>query len=275
VVVGLKGAGSQIGWGFHMQNPWFLGIMVVVLIALALNMFGLYEFKTPFGNKLGGVQLKEGIGGDFASGVLATILSTPCSAPFLGTALTFAFTTSNLNIFLMFFAVGIGLASPFIVTGIFPQLVSFLPSPGAWMNTFKKFMGVTLLLTALWLGWVFTSVVGTNKIGNSNWSPWTEQRMMTTAGPVFVDFTAKWCLTCKANKALVLNTNSFQEWADKNDVTLMVADWTKYDPVIAEYLKKNGHVGVPVYFLKMPDGTVHDLGETISVGEVKKLLDSK
>ncbi|MCO4755779.1 MAG: thioredoxin family protein, partial [Bacteriovoracaceae bacterium] len=294
VVLALKSSGEQIGWGFQLQSPLFVFIMMAVIFILALNMMGLFEFVTPGGSKLGNVQMKKGFTADFINGVLATILSTPCSAPFLGTALTFAFTTSDFNIFLTLTFVGIGLALPFILTGIFPKLVSFLPRPGVWMEKLKKFLGLTLLLTFVWLydilsgqidfgyagiyvntifvmlffAFFFRSAISKNiflnivfffvpialtatmiqtkgldeydnkvdsaKHSKLDWSPWSREAMQELKGEwVFIDFTADWCLTCKVNEKLVLNTDRFSKLVQDNNIKLLLGDWTKRDEKIA------------------------------------------
>lgn len=161
----LKNSGDQIGWGFQLQSPTFVFSMLIIIFIMSLNMLGLFEFVTPGGKTLGNAQIKNGVSGDFINGVLATILSTPCSAPFLGTALTFAFTTSNLNIFLIFFFVGVGLSFPFILTGFFPSLIKFLPKPGLWMDKLKKLLGVSLILTAIWLTDVYFTIVDFSTLG--------------------------------------------------------------------------------------------------------------
>ena len=164
-VVILKASGDQIGWGFQLQSPLFVLTMMIILLVMALNMLGLFEFVTPGGKHLGNAEIKKGMGGDFINGVLATILSTPCSAPFLGTALTFAFTTSYLNIFLIFIAVGIGLSFPFLLTGFFPALIKFLPKPGLWMENLKRLLGLSLILTAIWLYDVFFAILSHEALG--------------------------------------------------------------------------------------------------------------
>ena len=335
VVLILKSSGEQVGWGFQLQSPLFVFIMLVVLFVMALNMLGLFEFVTPGGKHLGNVQVKKGMGADFVSGVLATILSTPCSAPFLGAALTFAFTTSSLNIFLILTFVGLGLASPFVLTGIFPTLVSFLPRPGAWMEKLKNILGLSLLLTFVWLhdvlnnlidtsvtgiylntlwvsiffafyfrkkitkkvGWnilvfmfpvIFTTmIVGQNMLATTEnnskaqvinklqWNPWSPEAMDQLAIDkkwVFIDFTAAWCLTCKVNKKLVLQTNAFKELSEKYQLDLLVGDWTKRDETITNFLRKYDVVGVPAYFLQRPDGTIIHLGETISISKIESYL---
>lgn len=334
IVLIMKSGGEKIGWGFQLQSPGFVFSMMVVMFVMALNMFGLFEFVTPGGRTLGSTQIKKGIMGDFVNGILATILSTPCSAPFLGTALTFAFTTSNFNIFLMLFFVGVGLSFPFILTAIFPRLVSFLPKPGAWMDKLKYLLGFTLLLTFVWLYdvlvniidfsyagiyintvfaciffafflrkyvtkiflWnviffllpaVMTTVLINNKglavdtgvskssvkKGNLQWNKWSEEKMRALASQkkwVFIDFTAKWCLTCKVNKKVVLETSGFEKFVKDMKVELLVADWTKRDDYITDFLRKYKIVGVPAYFVQTPQGEVIHLGETISLGKIKK-----
>ena len=336
VVMIMKSGGEKIGWGFQLQSPGFVFLMMLMIFVMALNMFGLFEFVTPGGKTLGNAQIKKGVTGDFVNGVLATILSTPCSAPFLGTALSFAFTTSNFNIFLMLFFVGVGLSSPFILTAFFPSLVTFLPKPGMWMDKLKYILGFTLLLTAIWLydvlanlidfsyGGIYINTIlaaiffafflrkyvtkifvwnviffllpaimttvliknkglaldtGTAKSvvqkGSLQWNKWSEDKMKDFSNKgkwVFVDFTAKWCLTCKVNKKIVLETKAFEDFATVNKVELLVADWTKRDDYITDFLRKYNIVGVPAYFIQKPNGEVIYLGETISIGKIKKII---
>lgn len=327
VVAGIKATGEEIGWGFQLQSPAFILAMMLILFVLSLNMFGLFEFVTPGGNKLGSAEIKEGFTGDFFSGVLTTILSTPCSAPFLGTALTFAFTTSMANIFLMFLFIGLGLAFPFLLTAIFPATLNIFPRPGAWMEKLKYFLGLSLVVTVIWLYDVFVSLVDFDVISwrlnllfalwffafffsqkiskhifaralifilpagltfvamtnlpmkpstaaevkvDSTWGKWSEERLSQEKGKlVFIDFTAEWCLTCKVNKKLVLETDRFTELAKKHDIVLLRADWTKRDDNITQFLKRFDIVGVPAYFIQQPDGKIISLGETISVGKIE------
>lgn len=335
IILGLKSIGTQVGWGFQLQSPNFIAIMAIVLFIFALNLFGLFEFSTPGGKKLGNLQTEDGFTGDFLGGVLATILSTPCSAPFLGTALTFAFTSPSSVIFLIFLMIGIGLAFPFILTGFFPALVSFLPKPGNWMNTIKKILGLTLILTLIWLLDVynalidgsanliklttllvfifagvfilkkektlagisflisiglFISIASTTVISSKddqtalirdkvsrglNWEAWSTEKMndyKTNQQAVFIDFTAKWCFTCKINEKLVLDTEEFKKFAIENNLKLLIGDWTKRDEVIASFLRSNGLVGVPAYFVQKADGTLINLGETVTIDRIRQNL---
>lgn len=166
VVAIIKSTGEQVGWGFQLQSPAFILSIMIILFVMSLNLFGLFEFVTPGGRTLGSKQLDEGFSGDFFSGILTTILSTPCSAPFLGTALTFAFTTSTSMIFAIFLFVGLGLAFPFILTAIFPAMLHILPKPGMWMEKLKYFLGLSLVATVIWLYDVFQSLVDMSSL---NW----------------------------------------------------------------------------------------------------------
>ena len=159
VILILKNSGESLGWGFQLQSPSFVAIVILILFIFALNLFGLFEFRVPGASKLGGVQLKEGATGDFFNGVLATILSTPCSAPFLGAALTYAFTSEGVITFTIFTFMATGLAFPFLIIAFFPSTINWLPKPGMWMDHLKKFLGLALLLTVVWLFDVFISLV--------------------------------------------------------------------------------------------------------------------
>lgn len=335
----LKATGEAVGWGFQLQSPLFVAIMAVVIFIMALNLFGLFEFATPGGRKLGGVTLKDSFIGDFFGGVLATILSTPCSAPLLGTALTFAFSNGPLEIIATFLMIGLGLASPFILTAFFPALIRFLPKPGKWMESVKKFLGLILVLTTLWLldvfgalvdggsvllklqtalVFIFFAIYGAKKIFKSKapkiafalipvlifislfsaplstpagdsgsallvdkqrdglpWEEWSETRMneLRQGGErAFIDFTARWCFTCKVNEKLVLDTSDFRKLQKKYDAKLLLADWTKKDPVITAFLEKNNLVGVPAYFVIDSTGQIHNLGETVTISKIERAL---
>jgi thiol:disulfide interchange protein DsbD len=345
LIVGLKSTGELVGWGFQLQSPTFLAAIIFILFVLSLNLFGLYHFVTPGGKFFGNIEIKEGLWGDFLSGILTTILATPCSAPFLGTALTFAFTSSNLNIFVIFLGIGLGLAFPFLLVGFFPRLITFLPKPGLWMEKFKKLLGLSLILTVVWLldvlvtvdpGPSFLVLLGSSlaliffafyirraliffafyirrhitknkvvlgilfvlpivflgkavftpqevstykpesmKTSGLPWEKWSPMRMDQLKNSerfVFIDFTAKWCLTCKVNEKLVLNTDAFKSLVKDKNIALLLADWTKRDQTITNWLFSKGKVGVPAYFIINKDGEMFDLGETISIDEIKSYL---
>ena len=158
--------GSSIGWGYQLQNPWVVLVLMLLMFVLALNMCGLFELGTSATSVGGSLQSKQGLGGSFFSGVLATIVATPCSAPFLGVAIGTAVSLPALQFFAAFAAMAIGLSLPYLVLSIFPSLVSFLPRPGVWMESFKQAMSFFLFATAGYLLWVYAGQVGLDNLLN-------------------------------------------------------------------------------------------------------------
>ncbi len=152
LVLGLKGAGMAVGWGIQFQQPIFLVAMILVLMLFAWNLFGLFEFHLP--RALGGLGAQgddKSLAGSFWTGALATLLATPCSAPYLGTAVGFALARGPLEIVAVFLALGLGMALPYVLVAAVPGLAIRLPRPGAWMLWVKRVMGLALLGTAVWL----------------------------------------------------------------------------------------------------------------------------
>ena len=156
----VKSSGEQIGWGFQFQYPGFVVAMSALVFALALSLFGVYEILLPGTSSLGGIGGREGLTGSFLNGVLATILATPCTAPFLGTALGFAFAQPAGVVIAVFLAIGVGMALPYVVLALKPVWIDHLPKPGSWMVRFKQLMGFLLMATVLWLLWVLGNQVG-------------------------------------------------------------------------------------------------------------------
>jgi thiol:disulfide interchange protein len=160
LVVSLQAAGKNIGWGFQFQYPPFLIVMAAIVLFFALSLFGVFHIHVHVNKSVCNLADKEGLAGTFFKGVLATILSTPCSAPFLGTALGFAFVQPWYVVTLIFFAIGLGLASPYILLAINPDWLKVLPRPGDWMEKLKEAMGFILLATVAWLVSVYAEQVG-------------------------------------------------------------------------------------------------------------------
>ena len=318
LLIALKSAGHQITWAFQFTNPYFVFGMSVLVLIFALNMFGLFEVFLPQTATKGmlGVVAKEGDTGSFFHGVFATLLATPCTAPFLGPALGFAFTQSGIVILAMFLAIAAGMAFPYLLLCAQPAWLRFLPKPGAWMNHLKQLMGFLLLATLLfllyvigaqrgldgliwtcsfllvvslacWIGGIFLTPAasgrtraiavvfiilllaggGTYFIGNKfrhakvadlasqstgDWQAFTEEKLQSelrAGNPVFIDFTAAWCLNCKFNEAQVLESEVVKDAFKQRGVTKLKADWTNGDPVVTKYLQQFGRVGVPLYVL--------------------------
>jgi thiol:disulfide interchange protein DsbD len=160
VVLLLKSGGEQLGWGFQFQYPGFVVAMAALIFALGLSLFGVFTVNLPGAGVWGGLAQGEGLGSSFFNGVLATILATPCTAPFLGTALGFAFAQPGGVVWGVFLAIGAGMALPYGLLALQPGWLRFLPRPGAWMERFKQLMGFLLMATVLWLLWVLGKQVG-------------------------------------------------------------------------------------------------------------------
>ena len=160
-VAGLKAAGVAVGWGLQFQEPLFLVALIIVITLFASNMWDLFQFPLPaWLGGIGGVEKTHGMAGHFASGAFATLLATPCSAPFLGTAIGFALARGTPEIFTVFAALGVGMATPYLAIAAAPGLATRLPHPGRWMVTLKRFLALLLAATALWLLTVLAAQTG-------------------------------------------------------------------------------------------------------------------
>ena len=167
IVAAVKAGGGNAGWGMQFQSAGFIAFMVVILSAFAMSFFGVFEIWLPGSatTKMDKAGCKQGFWGAFFTGALLVLLSTPCSAPFLGTAMGFAFTASTPVLFLFFTAAGVGLALPYMLVSVFPKVLKAFPKPGAWMVTLQKIMGVLLLGTVAWLLWVVHEQAGNVGVG--------------------------------------------------------------------------------------------------------------
>ena len=264
-----RAAGASIGWGVQFQNAYFIGAMILFLGIFAANILGLFTLRTPaFAQSIplpsGNSRLGR-YGGDFLSGMLATILATPCSAPFVGTAVTAAFAGSASTLFAIFAAMGLGLAAPWILVAIVPSAVSLLPKPGAWFRWVKRGLAAALVGTMIWLASILVTLVSpANNDQAENWQAWRPGAVaaIVDQGKVaFVDVTADWCVTCKANKALVLDQSPVADVMAKavaaGDLVMLSADWTRPDPDISAFLARHDRFGIPfniVYGPAFPDG---------------------
>ncbi len=308
-----RAAGLSVGWGLQFQNPVFLTAMIALLVLFAANLWGAFEIVLPWSwqNRLARADGTPGHWGDFAAGAFAAVLATPCSAPFLGTAIAVALAGRAVDVAVIFTALGLGLALPYLAVAAAPGAVRLLPRPGRWMLALKFALGGLLALTAAWLFAVLAGVAGglvaalvalalalaVAAIWQRHRAPratlplalglvaaafaapllmpppsaapaeaateWTAfdrgdvARRVAAGETVFVDVTADWCLTCKANKALVLDRLPVSDALAAPGVTPMRADWTRPDPAISRYLEGFGRYGIPfnaVFGPAAPDG---------------------
>ena len=257
ILIMLRKFGVSISWGMQFQNEWFLLIMSIIIFIFSLNLFGLYEFRLPQFLISYLPTNKSGYLSDFISGILATILSTPCSAPIVGTAITFAFSQSNFFMFTIFLFMGFGLSSPWIMVAVHPNSLKFLPSSGSWMIYMKKILGVGLVITSVWLLSIYYSTFKTNDKNFQShiieWRPGITSELLKDGKVVFLDFTADWCLTCKINKNNLDNNDQFQELLLNGKVKFVQADWTLPDEEILNFLVSLGKFGVPLNIVYGPN----------------------
>ena len=286
----LRVAGGTVGWGIQFQNPVFLSVMIVMLGIFALSLVDRVTIPVPrFAQVLGSAAAGPGdtsYRGDFMAGMLATILATPCSAPFVGTAVAAALSGGMADLFGIFLALGVGLAAPWLLVAAQPSLVAFLPRPGPWMVWMKRGLALLLVGTMIWLGTVLAEVLSPAPAdkadGGALWQPWSQAAMadtLATGTPILVDVTADWCVTCKANKALVLErapvAAALSNAVEQGRLVLLRADWTRPDEAIAGFLASHGRFGIPFNILMTPDGKNDSiLPELLTSGSVMKALEN-
>jgi thiol:disulfide interchange protein DsbD len=318
VMLALRAAGESVGWGFQLQSPGFVAAMALLFVAVGLNFSGLFEIGVSL-TRLGGVGGSSSTG-SFGTGVLAVLVATPCTAPFMGSALGFTLSQPALSTLAVFTAIGLGMAAPYLLLGWFPGWLKRLPRPGRWMVTLREILAFPMYATAAWLAWVLVQQAGADallrlllaavlvgvagwawgrfggtasrrrsvawalmavsvaagawllapltdpappsgaaslpsagraaEVQGLSWEPWSEQRVAEAVAqgrPVFVDFTAAWCVTCQANKRLVLDRAQTVEAMRRLDVLALRADWTQRDPAITAALARHQRNGVPLY----------------------------
>ena len=271
----LRQAGVAIGWGIQFQNIYFLGFAAGAITLFALIMLDVITIPVPQALTSFG-RGKSGYFGDFLTGFMATLLATPCSAPFVGTALTFALTAPAETLLMMFFAMGIGLAGPWIFVALIPSLASRLPRPGPWLTQLKRVLALGLFLTSAWLVSIMVTISGDAVAIEDNWQAWspsTAQEEVSQGHVVFVDVTAAWCLTCKANKALVLDSDAITKAFDDKNVKRLRADWTKPNDEISQFLAEHDRFGIPfniVYGPNAPQGII--IPELLSIAAVQDAI---
>jgi thiol:disulfide interchange protein DsbD len=303
-------SGGEVGWGAQLQFPGVVIGLIVIMVLVAMSLFGVFEIGASMTAVGGDLANKSGYAGSFWSGALAVLLATPCTAPLMAPAIGFALSQSAPVMFLVFTTLGLGLAAPYFLFAIFPKLLDVLPAPGAWMETFKQFMGFPMLAVVVWLsgvlskqlntaglqwalasvllvalaGWIYGRFGGFDRSTTARMKgrltailvflvalgvAWDASAKRPPANTidiadviakhraegkhVFVDFTAEWCVTCKVNKRVAINTETVQSAFKENNVAFVTADWTNEDPSITKLLAEFGRAGVPFYLLYPAD----------------------
>jgi thiol:disulfide interchange protein/DsbC/DsbD-like thiol-disulfide interchange protein len=338
LLLALRAGGQALGWGYQLQSPPLVAGLATLFFLLGLNLSGVFEWGTRLQSTASSVDHGGGPLGAFFGGLLATLVATPCTAPFMGAALGFALTRPAIQSLLVFTALALGMGAPYVLLAFRPGWLSRLPRPGRWMETLKQMLAFPLYLTVVWLCWVLSEQLGsgagarlmaglvllaaaawlwqrfavqgrsravrqagvagalalaalgafygaptqeppaqTMPAQEGPWLPWSDAALaeeLSAGRPVFVDFTAAWCVTCQVNKRLVLESEPVRRAFVAHNVALLRADWTRRDEAITAALAKLGRSGVPVYALYRPGESLPQLlPEVLSPGLVTDALE--
>jgi thiol:disulfide interchange protein DsbD len=276
VMLALKATGAAIGWGFQLQNVGFVAFLAAVMLMVSANLLGLFELPVLFGSRATGVN-EDKLGGSFFTGVLAVLVATPCTAPFMATAIGTTLSLPPAQALVVFAALGLGMAAPFLLISIWPAARRLLPKPGAWMHRFKQILAIPMLATAAWLLFVLLQLLSPTpmevRAGHEPYSAARLSELRAAKQPVFVDATAAWCLSCKVNERVALKPAEMQQFFRDRNITMLVADWTASDPAITDYLAQFGRNGVPLYVYYPPDGEPVVLPQVLSPSIVREAIE--
>lgn len=241
IMLALRAMGHAVGWGWFMQSPVFLGVLAAFFVIMGLGMLDMWMMPSF---SLATVQKSP-----FFSGLMAASVAAPCTGPLLGATLGATLTMPIPQALSIFLIMGLGMASPYLVLGLWPGARRWIPKPGQWMVTFKRAMGGLMIASGLIFGWMASPIelkAPTKEYVIYDRAKLEELRAAGT--PVFVEFTAKWCLICQTNKPALKSV----EW-EKYGIIYMLADWTNDDPEITRALEEQGRAGVPLYLFYPPD----------------------
>lgn len=319
VLVILKAGGAQIGWGFQFQSPLFVLAMAYLMFLVGLNLSGVFVIGGSIAGVGSSLADRGGYSGSFFTGVLATIVATPCTAPFMAAALGYALAQPPVKLFAIFFSLGFGLALPYLALANWPRLQRWLPRPGAWMERTKQVLAFPMYAAAVWLVWVLALQAGASAVlialggmvalafavwvydstrntrprtefagtgfalitllatlfvgysgvslgtdnqaegsqfaagqpsQDHNYEPYSAERLQSLLAegkPVFLNFTASWCISCLVNERVALSSNSVKDAFKSSGITYLKGDWTKRDAEITKILTQFGRSGVPLY----------------------------
>ncbi|RRD58761.1 protein-disulfide reductase [Comamonadaceae bacterium OH2545_COT-014] len=333
LMLALRAAGAQLGWGFQLQSPLVVALLAALFTVIGLNLAGLFEFGQFLPARVASLQARHPVADSFLSGMLAVAVASPCTAPFMGASLGLAVGLPALQALAVFAALGLGMALPYLAASWAPAVARALPRPGPWMDVPRKFMAFPMFATTVWLLWVLGQqsgidgaaallallvalalllwalglpgrraragfallaaaallallpalgphVVRLNEAqaattpaapAGSRWQPWSAaavQSALAEGHPVFVDFTAAWCVTCQYNKKTTLAQADVLAAFDRAGVRTFRADWTRRDAAISAELQALGRSGVPVYMLRAPGKAPVVLNEILRTQEV-------
>jgi thiol:disulfide interchange protein DsbD len=340
VLAGVRASGEQVGWGFQFQEPTVVTLMAVLFFLVGLNLFGVFEIGTWVARL--GARFSGG-GGAFASGLFAAAVATPCTAPFMGSALGYALSRPLPVAFGVFTALALGMSAPYLLLSIFPVVISRLPKQGPWMETLRQAMGFPMMGAVVWMLFVLSALEGSAAVftalgslltvglaswiwgrwgalsrprrsraaagafallllvagpalaissfrlfpapalsvappGSSTWEPWSQERvddLRRQGRAVFIDFTAKWCLSCQVNERVALSSPAVRARFESLEIATLMADWTDKSDAITRAIAAFGRAGVPLYVFYGKDGEEPVLlPELLTPGIVLRALDA-
>lgn len=282
-LVFLRLQGEYVGWGFQLQSPVFVAIMLGIFIIIFLMLLDVINVKPLFADKFGRISLSQRKFNAFLTGFFAVLIASPCTAPFMGIAVGYTLSQPIYVYYPVFLSLGLGYALPFTLIGFFPRLLSrLLPKPGKWMVTLKKVFAVPVFLTCVWLLWVLNSQVRVvfvhqeKNVSSLNWDVYDISKVssLVAAGePVFIDFTAKWCITCLANERMALETERFHSLIKSKKIHIFKADWTNDDENVTKALEMYGRSSIPLYvYYNGKDGKYVILPQLLTSGIIEEYL---
>ena len=337
LMLGLRAAGEAVGWGFQLQSPAVVAALAGLFTLIGLNLAGVFEFGNMLPSSVASLQARHPVADSFLTGVLAVAVASPCTAPFMGASMGLTATLPAAQALAVFAALGLGLALPYLAASLWPAVARTLPRPGAWMDTFRRFLAFPMFATVVWLVWVLgqqsgidgaasllillvglgllawslalqgrarrwlgsvatvamalllwafgphvtrmaevatvpANATATAAQGWQPWAPGAAEALVASGRPVFVDFTAAWCVTCQYNKKTTLANSEVLADLHAKNVALLRADWTRRDPAITAALAQLGRNGVPVYVFYRPGKPPVVLTEVLSVDEVRSTI---
>lgn len=327
-VVLLKKGGQSIGWGFQMQSPYFLLSIIFLFTLISFNFIGWFSLSLP---SIPFFHRGKNLFKHFLTGILSTTAASPCTVPFMGASIGYAFANSTFHIIMIFLFLGIGLSFPYLLLSIFPKGINYIPTPGNWGHKLKHFMAFPMLATSVWLIHLFNQLQNQklfillsclllltfgfwllNNFKRKQWLTWISrfiifvslifpflslsrstiktsipwevfskekmEHILSEEKPLFVNFTADWCLTCKFNEEFTFkNKKVIQFFTDKN-IQSLKGDWSNKNPEISHILEQYNRSGIPFY-LYFPPGSSHSsaviLPELLTPNTLLKYLNRK